>query len=37
VAAKFPAFLVETGISLISPENGRFGWANNAPYQGLAG
>jgi hypothetical protein len=37
VAAKFPAFPVEPGISLISPDKGRFGGENNAPNQALAG
>jgi len=35
--AKLPAFPVEQGISLISPDNGRFDGANNAPNQALAG
>jgi hypothetical protein len=37
VAAEFPVFPVEPGISLFSLDNGRFGGENNAPNQALAG
>jgi hypothetical protein len=37
VAAKFPFFPVEPGISLISSDNGRFGGENSVPNQALAG